>query len=133
VVGKEVAVQDLVRILIIDDEDLIRRIGAASLDCIGGMEVVTAASGLEGLRKAVETRPDLVLLDVLMPGMDGEATLRQIRRHPATSRLPVVFLTAHDLPGELQRLHELGAAAVLTKPFDPVTLPGKLRALLEGH
>jgi len=94
---------------------------------------VTAPSGLEGLRKAVETRPDLVLLDVLMPGMDGAATLRALRKLPATSAVPVVFLTAQDLPSELQRLYELGAAAVLTKPFDPVTLPGKLRAVLEGH
>lgn len=66
------------RILIIDDEDLIRRIGAVSLGQLGGMEVVTAASGSEGLSKAAQTRPDLVLLDVLMPGMDGETTMRAL-------------------------------------------------------
>lgn len=121
------------RILIIDDEELIRRIGVISLGQLGGMEVMTAASGSEGLSKAAETRPDLVLLDVLMPGMDGEATLRALRAQPATAAIPIVFLTAHDLPSELQRLRALGPAAVLTKPFDPVTLPGKLRALLEGH
>jgi CheY-like chemotaxis protein len=121
------------KVLIIDDEDLIRRIGVASLTQFGGMEVVTAANGPEGVRRAAETRPDLVLLDSLMPGMDGAATFAELRRHPATATTPVVFLTAQDRPSELERLHALGVAAVLTKPFDPVTLPGKLRAVLEGH
>jgi len=121
------------KVLIIDDEALIRRIGAVSLGQLGGMEVVTAASGSEGLSKAAETRPDIVLLDVLMPGMDGEATLHGLRSQTATTATPIVFLIGHDEPSELQRLQALGAAAVLTKPFDPVTLPGKLRAVLEGH
>lgn len=121
------------RVLIIDDEDLIRRIGAVSLGRLGGMDVVTAANGREGVSKARETRPDLVLLDVLMPGMDGEATLAALRSQAETAATPVVFLTGHDQPSELQRLSALGAAAVLTKPFDPVSLPGKLRAVVEGN
>jgi len=89
------------KVLIIDDEDLIRRIGVASLTQFGGMEVVTAASGPEGLKRAAEARPDLVLLDSLMPGMDGAATFAELRRHPATATTPVVFLTAQDRPSEL--------------------------------
>jgi CheY-like chemotaxis protein len=119
-------------VLIIDDENLIRRIGVACLRH-GGIEVMTAAGGFEGFRKAVDSKPDLVLLDHVMPGMDGEATLRALQRHRVTAGIPVVFLTAQDTPSELERLQALGAAAVMTKPFDPVTLPGTLRALVEAH
>ena len=94
------------------------------------MEVVEAASGAEGLLKAKEDRPDAVLLDVMMPGLDGPSTLACLREDPATAGVPVVFLTAKAIATELDRLKSLGAAGVLTKPFDPMTLARDLRAVL---
>lgn len=117
--------------LIVDDEDDIRRVAGLSLARVGGMDVVEAASGAEALRVAEEARPDVVLLDVMMPELDGPATLRSLRDNPATSRIPVVFLTAKAMSSETERLRNLGARGVLTKPFDPVKLPDALRAVLE--
>ena len=116
--------------LIVDDEPDIRRIAKLGLSRVGGMEVVEAANGAEALVRAKEDRPDAVLLDVMMPGLDGPSTLARLREDPATSGIPVVFLTAKAIAAELERLKVLGAAGVLTKPFDPMTLARELRALL---
>ena len=115
-----------------DDENDIRRIARLSLAAVGGMEVAEAASGPEGVRKAQEELPDVVLLDMMMPGMDGPATLQVLRDNPATARIPVVFLTAKAMTSEVERLKGLGARGVLTKPFDPMKLPGQLRAIVEN-
>ena len=120
------------RVLIVDDENDIRRVARLSLAAVGGMEVAEAASGPEGVRKALEELPDVVLLDMMMPGMDGPATLQVLRDNPATARIPVVFLTAKAMTSEVERLKGLGARGVLTKPFDPMTLPGQLRAIVEN-
>ena len=120
------------RVLIVDDENDIRRIASLSLTAVGGMEVAEAASGPEGVRKAQEELPDVILLDMMMPGMDGPATLQVLRDNPATARIPVVFLTAKAMSSEVERLKGLGARGVLTKPFDPMTLPGQLRAIVEN-
>ena len=118
------------KILLIDDEDDIRRIARLGLARVGGMDVVDAASGLEGVRKAEQERPDAILLDVMMPGLDGPSTLAALRANPATARIPVLFLTAKAMSAEVQRLKELGVAGVLIKPFDPMTLASQVRALL---
>ena len=117
-------------VLIVDDEPDIRRIAKLGLSRVGGMEVVEAANGAEALVRAKEDKPDAVLLDVMMPGLDGPSTLARLREDPATSGIPVVFLTAKAIAAELDRLKSLGAAGVLTKPFDPMTLARELRALL---
>jgi len=119
-----------VKVLIVDDEPDIRRIAKLGLSRVGGMEVVEAANGAEALVRAKEEKPDAVLLDVMMPGLDGPSTLARLRGDPATSGIPVVFLTAKAIAAELERLKLLGAAGVLTKPFDPMTLARELRALL---
>jgi CheY-like chemotaxis protein len=119
------------KILLIEDEDDIRRIAKLSLSRIGGMEVVDAASGIDGVRRAEEERPDAILLDVMMPGLDGPSTLAALRSNPRTASIPVVFLTAKAMPAEMARLRDLGARGVLTKPFDPATLPSQVRAALE--
>jgi CheY-like chemotaxis protein len=118
------------KVLIVDDEADIRRIARLSLSRLGGMEVVEASSGEEGLRTARESAPDAILLDVMMPGMDGPTTLKSLRSFPETARIPVVFLTAKALTSEIARLREQGVAGVLTKPFDPMTLAAELKAAL---
>lgn len=118
------------KVLIVDDEPDIRRIARLSLSRVGGMEVLEASNGAEGLVRAKEERPDAVLLDVMMPAMDGPTTLARLREDPATAGIPVVFLTAKAIAAEVDRLKSLGAAGVLTKPFDPMTLARDLRAAL---
>ncbi len=118
------------RVLIIDDEEDIRRIARLSLVKVGHMHVVDAANAEDGLRRARDEQPDVVLLDVMMPGTDGPATLAALRQEPRTCDIPVVFLTAKALSSEVERLKALGAAGVLTKPFDPMTLPQQLLTAL---
>jgi CheY-like chemotaxis protein len=115
------------KVLIIDDEDDIRRIARLSLVKIGGLPVVEAASGPEGVRNAADERPDAILLDVMLPAMDGPQTLAARRAQPATVVIPVVFLTAKAMASELAHLTALGAVGTLTKPLDPVTLPAQLK------
>jgi CheY-like chemotaxis protein len=119
-----------VKVLVVDDEDDIRRIAMLSLIGVGGMEVAEASGGSEGIRRAREDCPDVILLDMMMPGMDGLATLRALRGNPDTSGIPVVFLTATAMSAEVDRLKALGARGVLIKPFDPMALPGLLRGLV---
>jgi CheY-like chemotaxis protein len=121
-----------VRVLIIDDEADIRRVARLSLAKIGGMEVLDAAGGAEGTEKAAAEAPDAILLDVMMPGLDGPATLRVLRADPRTAGIPVVFLTAKAMPDEVARLLAMGVRGVLSKPFDPMTLPAQLRAALDS-
>jgi CheY-like chemotaxis protein len=110
------------RILIIDDEDDIREVAALSLETVAGWDVVTANSGAQGLLKAVEHQPDAVLLDVMMPGMDGPTTFRELRKNPATASIPVILLTAKVQSNDQRRFADLGVNAILFKPFDPLTL-----------
>ena len=119
------------KILIIDDEADIRRIAHLALGRVGAMDVLEAQSGVEGLRKAEVAHPDAILLDVMMPGLDGPSTLAALRSNPATANSPVIFLTAKAMLSELERLRALGAAGVLTKPFDPMTLALQVRAALK--
>ena len=118
------------RVLVVDDEDDIRRVVRLSLEKVGGMEVLEAPGGAEGVREAETQQPDVILLDVAMPAMDGVATLSALRANPATSRIPVVLLTAKPITPAVRRLEDLGAQAILAKPFDPLLLPGQLRRLL---
>ena len=118
------------KVLIVDDEVDIRRVARLSLTRLGGMEVLEAGSGTEAVEQARTGAPDAILLDVMMPGMDGPAVLLALRADPLTERIPVVFLTAKAMTSEVERLQGLGAVGVLTKPFDPVTLPRDLRAVL---
>ena len=110
------------RILVIDDEDDFREVAAMSLDSVAGWDVLTADSGARGLAQAIEMQPDAILLDVMMPGMDGAATFRALRSNPATARIPVLLLTAKVQQNDQRRFADLGVDAVLFKPFDPITL-----------
>jgi CheY-like chemotaxis protein len=119
------------KVLIIDDDADIRSIARLSLSRLGGMEVVEAASGAEGVRKAQNEKPDVILLDMMMPAMDGSETLAALRSQPATAMTPVILLTAMAMGAEVERMTALGAAGVLIKPFDPRTLSGDVRALIK--
>ncbi|MEM8638415.1 MAG: response regulator [Cyanobacteria bacterium P01_G01_bin.54] len=110
------------KILIIDDEADIRAVAQLSLEINQGWEVLTAASGQEGLLVAQAQTPDAILLDVMMPDMDGPSTWQQLQANPVTRSVPVIFLTAKVQAAEQRRYAELGVKAVLMKPFDPVRL-----------
>ena len=118
------------KVLIVDDDADIRSIARLSLSRVGGMDVIKAASGVEGVRKAQEEKPDVILLDMMMPTMDGLETLAALRSQPATALTPVIFLTAKAVGDEVERMTALGAAGVLIKPFDPRTLSEDVRALV---
>ncbi|ABF42505.1 response regulator receiver protein [Candidatus Koribacter versatilis Ellin345] len=114
------------RILVVDDEDDIREVAALSLETVAGYEVLSARSGISALSIAASEQPDAILLDVMMPEMDGPTTFQKLQAQPSTSHIPVVFLTAKVQPSEKARFASLGASAVLSKPFDPLTLPAEL-------
>ncbi|HEV2280702.1 MAG TPA: response regulator [Acidobacteriaceae bacterium] len=118
------------RVLIIDDEDDIREVAALSLESVAGWEVFVADSGPQGLARAIEYQPDAVLLDVMMPGMDGPTTFRELRKNPATAKIPVLLLTAKVQSSDQRRFADLGVDGVLFKPFDPLTLHSQIAATL---
>ena len=118
------------KVLLVDDDDDIRSIGELALVRVGGMRTVLASSGAMALEVAAREQPHVVLLDVMMPGMDGLTTFRRLREQPATAAIPVVFVTAKVQRHEVQRYLDLGAIGVIGKPFDPMTLPDELRAIM---
>ena len=118
------------RILIVDDEPDIRRIAGLALRKLGGHDLLEAENGMEALELAADQRPDVILLDVMMPLMDGPTTLAALKQNPATSAIPVIFLTAKAIASEVERFKRLGAVAALTKPFDPMTLDRDIKAAL---
>jgi len=118
------------RVLVIDDEDDIREVAALSLETVAGWEVFVANSGTQGLARAIELQPEAILLDVMMPGMDGPTTFRELRKNPATSTIPVLLLTAKVQGSDQRRFADLGVQAILFKPFDPLTLADQISAVL---
>ena len=118
------------KVLLVDDEDDIRTIGQLSLSRVGGWQTVLASSGADAVSKAAAEAPDLILLDVMMPGMDGPTTLGKLRAQEATAKTPIIFMTAKIQKQEVARYLELGAVGVIGKPFDPMTLPAEIKRLL---
>lgn len=118
------------RILVVDDSSLIREAATLALGAIAGWEVLTAASGEEGLGLAMAQRPDAVLLDVVMPGIDGVAVARRLAASPATRTIPVVMLTAADGAEDRRRLGQLPVAGIIPKPFALESLADQLAALV---
>lgn len=122
----------MTRILLVEDDDSIRQIAVMSLQLVGGHEVLAVASGAEALERAPAYAPQLLVLDVSMPGMDGPQTLRALRQLPSLATTPAVFLTARTQAKEVERLKELGALDVIAKPFDPLQLCERIKALTGG-
>lgn len=122
---------DLRRILCVEDDADIRMILEFSLGTVGGYEVCCCAGGRSAVQLAPDFRPDLVLLDVMMPDLSGPETLVALRELPVMQGVPVVFLTAKAMPDELEQLLQHGATGLIVKPFDPMTLPGDIRPYWE--
>ncbi|MGQ0587499.1 MAG: response regulator [Gammaproteobacteria bacterium] len=112
----------LERILLVDDEADIRQIVRLALESLGGFKIHECSSGLSAPRAIEEFSPQLILMDVMMPGQDGPETLKALRENLALPRIPVVFMTAKVQPQEVSALRGLGALDVIAKPFDPMTL-----------
>ncbi len=119
----------LKNILFVEDEPDIQLIVLASLQHFGGYEVLACSSGEEALQKAAGFRADLILLDVMMPIMDGPTTLSKLRQIRTYAKLPAVFMTAKIQPNEVAELLGFGAAEVIAKPFDPLLLSAKLEKI----
>jgi CheY-like chemotaxis protein len=119
----------LKRVLVIDDDDAIREVAQLSLEMVGGYEVLTAAGGADGLACARAAQPDAILLDVMMPGLDGPATFALLQQDAATRAIPVILLTAKQQSAD--SLAGLGVRAVLPKPFDPMKLAGTVAEILD--
>jgi CheY-like chemotaxis protein len=123
---------DLKTVLYVDDEPDIREVVQMSLSLVDGLDVQICESGERALQLLPKLKPNLVLLDVMMPGMDGPSTLQKMRSHPELARIPVVFMTAKAMPQEVARFRELGAVSVIAKPFDPIQLGNQVIAVWEG-
>lgn len=117
-------------ILYVEDDDDIRDVAMMSLEIDPDLEVRSCASGSEALEVARSWVPDLILLDVMMPHMDGPATLEALRQISGLEKVPVVFLSARTQAAEQEHLRQLGARGVIAKPFDPLTLAREVRAFV---
>lgn len=119
----------LTRILYVEDEPDIRMVAQMALQAVGGFTVIACASGQEALDAAPGAAADLLLLDVMMPGMDGPSTLKGLRALPATANTPVIFMTAKVQAAEVAVYKGLGALEVIPKPFDPMELSAQIQRI----
>lgn len=117
----------LQRIMLVEDEEDIRAVAKLALEAIGGFTLKTCASGAHALEALETFRPQLILLDVMMPQMDGPSTLRSIREKPDFATIPAIFMTAKVQPEEIQAYLSEGAVDVIPKPFDPMSLSEQIR------
>jgi two-component system OmpR family response regulator len=121
----------MIRILHVDDEPDIREVVEISLGLDPGLATRSCGSGKEAVAAAIDWQPDIILCDVMMPGMDGPATLMRLRENALTANIPVIFMTARAQTRELDRFRSLGALGVIPKPFDPMTLATSVRSYLQ--
>ncbi len=121
---------EMLTVLYAEDEADIRAVAELALED-EGFELIACASGQEALDRAATLAPDLILLDVMMPGMDGPTTMRALRALPHLADTPVIFMTAKVQPNEVAMYSSLGALGVISKPFDPMGLAEEIRTLME--
>lgn len=119
----------LARIMYVDDEPHLRALAEVSLANVGRFATCVCGSGQEAIDSAPTFKPDIILLDVMMPEMDGIRTLQELRKLSDMATVPIVFVTAKAQPSEIQRYRAVGAADVITKPFSPIDLPNRLRTI----
>jgi two-component system, OmpR family, alkaline phosphatase synthesis response regulator PhoP len=118
------------RVLIIDDEETIQTVVQFGIRLAAGWDVITASSGLTGVDTAKIEHPDVILLDVMMPEMDGISTFKILQTHPETKQIPVIFLTAKAQAAERRQFNDLGVSGVITKPFNSLDLPEQIAKIL---
>jgi CheY-like chemotaxis protein len=118
------------RILVVDNEQYIQEVAKVCLETVAGWEVVTASSGQEGINQAETFQPDAILLDVMMPDMDGIATFERLQANPATKAIPVILLTAKIQASDRRRYSQLGMITAIAKPFNPLELAGQVATAL---
>ena len=121
------------RVLIIDDEETIQTVVQFGIQMITSWDVLTANSGMTGIAIAQIERLDVILLDVMMPEMDGIATFKALQSHPSTAKIPIIFLTAKAQTTEKRQFHDLGISGVITKPFNSLDLPEQIAKLLHWY
>jgi len=117
----------LQHVLCVEDEPDIRLVAQLALETVGGLRVSLCPSGTEAVSMAKSLKPDLIVLDVMMPGLDGPGALRALREDPETAAIPAIFMTAKVQPSEVEQLIAMGALDVVAKPFDPMSLAEQLR------
>ena len=118
------------RVLVIDDDEDIQDVARVALEVVGGWEVITASSGREGLRLAATELPDAILLDVMMPDLDGISTLKQLKANPATQPIPVILLTAKVQSSDRDRFTQLEIVGIIAKPFKTMLLAARVSEIL---
>lgn len=124
---------ELTKILYVEDEPDIQAVASIALKDVGGFTLEVCSSGAEALEKAADYNPDLLLLDVMMPEMDGPSTLSALRKLPETANTPAIFMTAKVQTHEVEHFKSIGAVDVVAKPFDPMTLAQTLRDIWQAH
>lgn len=133
VTNKEDKMQrELKKILLVEDEPDIREITKSTLELVGNFEVETADNGLEGIAKVQAFMPDLILMDMMMPGMNGATALTEIRKIDSVKHIPVVFMTAKVQQHEIREYISLGALDVISKPFDPMQLSDQVTLIWQN-
>lgn len=122
----------LSKILLVDDEPDIHEVAKMSLEIVGGFEIETCNSGKEAISRVGDISPDLILMDVMMPEMNGPDAFSEMQNNGSVDDIPVVFMTAKVQPDEVNSYKEMGAAEVIAKPFDPMTLADRVRAIWDS-
>lgn len=117
-------------VLQIEDEESIQELTTLALGLSDELSIVQADNGLDGLRLAHEIKPDLILLDFMLPSLSGEDVIKQIRASAEIDRTPIIFMTARTNPADIELMRALGADDVITKPFDPVGLPDRIFSVI---
>ncbi len=118
------------RILVVDNEQYIQEVAKVCLETVAGWEVLLASSGKECLTQAEAEQPDAILLDVMMPDMDGMTTFQKLQENPATQAIPVILLTAKIQSSDRRRYAQVGTIAAIAKPFNPLELAGQIASAL---
>ncbi len=122
-------VSELKKILLVEDEPDIQSVARLALESVGGFSIEVCSSGQEALDRGPAFQPDLLLLDVMMPGMDGPSTLKALREKAQTASTPVIFMTAKVQEKEVAEYISMGALAAIAKPFDPMTLSDQIKEI----
>jgi CheY-like chemotaxis protein len=117
-------------VLVVDDSEDLRNVATVALSAVAKWEVLTAGSGSEAIEIAAREHPDAILLDVMMPSLDGPATVSRLRHKDVTKAIPVIFLTAKQQPSDLERFATYDVAGIIAKPFDPMTLASEVSRIL---